>query len=33
MAGAVISTLPILILFLALERFMTKGLAAGGVKG
>ncbi len=33
MAGAVISTLPILILFLGLERFMTKGLAAGGVKG
>ena len=33
MAGAVISTLPILILFLALERFMTKGLAVGGVKG
>ena len=33
MAGAVISTLPILILFLALERFMTKGLAAVGVKG
>ena len=33
MAGAVISTLPILVLFLALERFMTKGLAVGGVKG
>ena len=33
MAGAVISTLPILILFLVLERFMTKGLAVGGVKG
>ena len=33
MAGAVISTLPILVLFLVLERFMTKGLAVGGVKG
>ena len=33
MAGAVISTIPIMILFLILERFMTKGLAAGSIKG
>lgn len=33
MAGAVIATLPIMALFLGLERFMTKGLAAGSVKG
>ena len=33
MAGAVISTLPVLALFLGLERFMTKGLTAGSVKG
>ncbi len=33
MAGAVISTLPVMALFLCLERFMTKGLAAGSVKG
>ncbi|WP_321447511.1 carbohydrate ABC transporter permease [uncultured Cohaesibacter sp.] len=33
MAGAVIATLPILVLFLGLERFMTKGLTAGSVKG
>ncbi len=33
MAGAVISTLPIMALFLGLERFMTKGLTAGSVKG
>ena len=33
MAGAVIATLPILALFLGLERFMTKGLTAGSVKG
>lgn len=33
MAGAVIATAPIMAIFLALERFMTKGLAAGSVKG
>ncbi|NDR57276.1 carbohydrate ABC transporter permease [Aliiruegeria sabulilitoris] len=33
MAGAVIATLPIMVLFLGLEKFMTKGLTAGSVKG
>ncbi|MEO0990098.1 MAG: carbohydrate ABC transporter permease [Pseudomonadota bacterium] len=33
MAGAVVSTVPIMVLFLGLERFMTKGLTAGSVKG
>lgn len=33
MAGAVVATVPILALFLGLERFMTKGLTAGSVKG
>ncbi|MFK7894002.1 MAG: carbohydrate ABC transporter permease [Granulosicoccus sp.] len=33
MAGAVIATVPIMVLFLSLERFMTKGLTAGSVKG
>ena len=33
MAGAVISTVPILLIFLLLERFMAKGLTAGSVKG
>lgn len=33
MAGSVIATVPIMILFLALERFMTRGLTAGSVKG
>ncbi|MEM9220843.1 MAG: carbohydrate ABC transporter permease [Pseudomonadota bacterium] len=33
MAGAVVTTIPILILFLLAERFMVKGLTAGGVKG
>lgn len=33
MAGAVVATLPIMALFLGLERFMTKGLTAGSVKG
>jgi len=33
MAGAVIATVPIMVLFLGLERFMTKGLIAGSVKG
>ncbi len=33
MAGSVIATIPIMVLFLGLERFMTKGLASGSVKG
>ena len=33
MAGAVMATLPIMALFLGLERFMTRGLTAGSVKG
>jgi len=33
MAGAVIATLPIMVIFLGLEKFMTKGLTAGSVKG
>ncbi|KPQ10397.1 MAG: multiple sugar transport system permease protein [Rhodobacteraceae bacterium HLUCCA09] len=33
MAGAVVATLPIMVVFLALERFMTRGLTAGSVKG
>lgn len=33
MAGAVVATMPVLVLFLLMERFMVRGLAAGGVKG
>lgn len=33
MAGAVIATVPIMLIFLGLERFMTRGLTAGAVKG
>ncbi|WP_380053132.1 carbohydrate ABC transporter permease [Falsihalocynthiibacter sp. SS001] len=33
MAGAVIATVPIMALFLGLERFIAKGLTAGSVKG
>jgi len=33
MAGAVIATVPIMVIFLGLERFMTRGLTAGSVKG
>ncbi|WP_172298910.1 carbohydrate ABC transporter permease [Pseudoruegeria sp. HB172150] len=33
MAGAVIATVPIMVLFLGLEKFMTRGLTAGAVKG
>lgn len=33
MAGAVVATIPIMIIFLWLERFMVQGLAAGAVKG
>lgn len=33
MAASTIMTMPVVILFLALERFLTEGLSAGGVKG
>jgi multiple sugar transport system permease protein len=33
MAAAVIATVPIIVLFLVLERYMVKGLTAGGIKG
>ncbi len=33
MAASTLMTLPVVILFLALERFLTEGLSAGGVKG
>ncbi len=33
MAASTIMTLPIIVLFLALERYLAEGLAAGGVKG
>jgi multiple sugar transport system permease protein len=33
MAASTIMTLPVIILFLALERFLEEGLSAGGVKG
>lgn len=33
MAGSVIITIPIVILFFFIERFLTEGLTAGGVKG
>ena len=33
MAASTIMTLPVVILFLALERYMAEGLSAGGVKG
>ena len=33
MAASTIMTIPILILFLGLERFLAEGLTAGGVKG
>jgi multiple sugar transport system permease protein len=33
MAASTIMTLPVIILFLGLERFLEQGLAAGGVKG
>ena len=33
MAGSVIATVPIMLLFLGLERYMTKGLTAGSIKG
>ncbi len=33
MAGSVIISVPIIILFFVAERFLTEGLTAGGVKG
>ncbi len=33
MAASSIMTLPVIVLFLSLERFLAEGLAAGGVKG
>ncbi|MEM1064768.1 MAG: carbohydrate ABC transporter permease [Pseudomonadota bacterium] len=33
MAGSVIATVPIMAIFLGLERFLTKGMTAGSVKG
>ncbi len=33
MAASTIMTIPIILLFLALERYLTEGLTAGGVKG
>lgn len=33
MAGAVVMSLPIIVIFFVAERFLTEGLTAGGVKG
>ncbi len=33
MAGSVIITIPIVVLFFFFERFLTRGLTAGAVKG
>jgi ABC-type maltose transport system permease subunit len=33
MAGSVIITVPVIILFLSFERFLRRGLTAGAVKG
>jgi multiple sugar transport system permease protein len=33
MAASTIMTIPIIVLFLAFERFLEQGLTAGGVKG
>ncbi len=33
MAASTIMTLPVIVLFLAMQRYLTEGLAAGGVKG
>jgi multiple sugar transport system permease protein len=33
MAASTIMSVPILVLFLALEKYLTEGLSAGGVKG
>lgn len=32
-AGAVIAALPVLVLFLALQKYIVSGLTAGSVKG
>jgi len=33
MAASTIMTIPVMVLFLAMERYLAEGLAAGGVKG
>ena len=33
MAGALITSLPVIVLFIALQRFFVKGLTMGAVKG
>ena len=33
MAASVVMSLPVMILFLAMERYLAEGLSAGGVKG
>jgi len=33
MAGSMLISLPVIILFFAAERFLAEGLTAGGVKG
>jgi ABC-type glycerol-3-phosphate transport system permease component len=33
MAASTLMTIPVVVLFLALERYLTEGLSAGGVKG
>jgi len=33
MAASTIMTIPVVLLFLALEKYLTEGLTAGGVKG
>ncbi len=33
MAAAVIATVPIVVLFLVLEKYLVRGLTAGGIKG
>jgi ABC-type glycerol-3-phosphate transport system permease component len=33
MAASTVMTIPIVVLFLAFERFLEEGLVAGGVKG
>ena len=33
MAGSVVMSLPIILLFFLAERFLTEGLTTGGVKG
>jgi multiple sugar transport system permease protein len=33
MAASVVISLPVMVLFLALERYLAEGLSAGGVKG